>query len=212
MQYAEPPRRVFHFRWIFPFGQLVFCMLLVSIVVELRHYIPYVYAARVGEAITAMNLPGALFQVPVAFLFADHEIWRPPLLSFQLWHGISFSIFALVFWWIAGRATEALVAIDDRQLNPKIGWVETVTGFLIMAAGATVLSGMLFGLSSSERDWESSRLAAGGGLWALLGSLSVIARFRQWRFTKKQKAATTVLSGRASSPPNPPTAEKQPNC
>jgi len=53
---------------------------------------------------------------------------------------------------------------------------------------ATVLGGMLFGLSSSERDWESTRLAAGGGLWALLGSLSVIARFRQWRFTKKDKA------------------------
>ena len=162
---------------------------LVSIVVELRHYIPYVYAARVGEAITAMNLPGALFQVPVAFLFADHQIWRPPLVSFQLWHGITFSIFALVFWWIAGRAAEALVAIDDRQLNPKIGWVETVTGFLIMAGGATILGGMLFGLSPSERDWESTRLGAGGGLWALLGSLSVIARFRQWRFTKKQKAA-----------------------
>ena len=163
MQYAEPSHRVFHFRWIFPLGQLVFSILLVSIVVELRHYIPYVYAARVGEAITAMNLPGALIQVPVAFLFPDHEIWRPSLLSFQLWHGISFSIFALVFWWIAGRATEALVAIDDRQLNPKIGWVETVTGFLIMAGGATVLGGMLFGLSSSERNWESSRLRSGRG-------------------------------------------------
>jgi hypothetical protein len=188
MQYAEPPRRVFHFCWIFPLGQLVFCLLLVSIVVELRPYIPYVYAAHVGEAITAMNLPGALIQLPLALLFPDHEIWTPPGLTVQLWHGITFPIFGMVFWWIAGRATEALVAVDYRQLMPKIGWVETVTGFLIMAGGATVLGGMLFGLSSSERDWESTRLAAGGGLWALLGSLSVIARFRQWRFKKKQKA------------------------
>jgi len=189
MQYAEPPHRVFPFRWIFPLGQFVLCLLLVSTLVELRAYIPYVYAAHVGEAITAMNLPGALFQVPVAFLFSDHQIWTPPLLSFPLWHGVTLSIFALVFWWIAGRATEALVAIDDRQLIPKIGWVETVTGFLVMAGGATILGGMLFGLSASERDWESTRLAAGGGLWALLGSLTVIERIRQWRFTKNQKPA-----------------------
>jgi hypothetical protein len=122
MQYAQPPHRVFPFRWIFPLGQFVLCLLLVSIVMELRPYIPYIYAARVGEAIAAMNLPGALFQVPVAFLFPDHQIWTPPLLSFQLWHGVTLSIFAVLFWWIAGRATEALVAIDDRQLIPKIGW------------------------------------------------------------------------------------------
>jgi|SRR5579864_1279165 len=189
MQYAEPSRRVFPFRWIFPLGQLVLCLLLVSILVQLRSYIPYAYAARVGEAITAMNLPGALIQLPVALLLPGREIWRPPLLGFQLWNGVTLSIFALVFWWIAGRATEALVAINDRQLVPKIGWVETVTGFLIMAGGATVLGGMLFGLSASERDWESTRLAAGGGLWALLGSLSVIARFRQWRLRKAQIAA-----------------------
>lgn len=189
MQYAEPPHRVFPFRWIFPLGQLVLCLLLISIVVELRGNIPYVYAARVCEAITAINLPGALVQLPVALLHTNHEIWRPPWLSAQLWNGITFPIFALVFWWIAGRATEALVAINDRQLAPKIGWVETVTGFLIMTGGATILGGMLFGLSPSERNWESTRLAAAGGLWALLGALSVIARFRQWRLLKKQIAA-----------------------
>ncbi len=187
MQYAEPPHRVFPFRWIFPLGQFVLCLLLVSIVVELRRYIPYLYAARVGEAITAMNLPGALIQVPVALVFPGHQIWRPPVLSFQLWQGLSLSIFALVFWWIAGRATEALVAIDDHQLAPKIGWMETLTGFLIMAGGATILGAMLFDFSSNW-GWGSARVAAGGGLWALLGSLSVIARFRQWRFTKRHKA------------------------
>ncbi|HVG92136.1 MAG TPA: hypothetical protein VNB54_11660, partial [Alphaproteobacteria bacterium] len=62
-------------------------------------------------------------------------------------------------------------------------------GFLVMAGGATIFGGMLFGLSPSQRDWESTRLAAAGGLWALLGALSVVARFRQWRFRKKQKAA-----------------------
>lgn len=193
MQYAEPPHRVFPFRWIFPLGQLVLCLLLISIVVDLRGNIPYVYAARVYEAITAINLPGALMQLPFALLRANHEIWRPPWLSVQLWHGITFPISALVFWWIAGRAAEALVALNYRELKPKINWVEAVTGFLVMAGGATILGGMLFGLTPSERDWESTRLAAAGGLWALLGALSVVARFRQWRLLKKQIAADRAI-------------------
>jgi hypothetical protein len=185
MQYTEQPHRVFPFRWIFPVGQLVLCLLIVSIVVLPRGYVPYTVAKYVHEAVTAINLPSVLIQLPVALLRADHEIWRPPGLSVQLWHGITFPISGMVFWWIAGRATEALVAINYRQLMPNIGWVETGTGFLVMAGGATFLGGMLFGLSPSERDWESTRLAAAGGLWALLGGLSVLARFRQSRMRKK---------------------------
>jgi hypothetical protein len=189
MQYAEQPHRVFPFRWIFPVGQLVLCLLLVSIVVQLRRYVPYVFASHVMEAVTAINLPGVLVQLPFALLRSPHEMWTPPGMSVQLWRGLTFPISGMVFWWIAGRAAEALVAINYRQLMPKIGWVETVTGLLIMAGGATLLGGMLFGLSPSERDWQSTRLAAAGGLWALLGALSVIARFRQSRFKKNQKPA-----------------------
>ena len=190
MQYAEQPHRVIPFRWIFPLGQLVLCMLLLSIVVLPRGYLPYTLTKHIYEAIAAMNLPGGLIELSTAIFSPNHVIWSPPFLSFQLWRAISWPVFGMVFWWIAGRATEALVAIDYRQLTPKIGWVETVTGFLIMAAGATLFGGMLFGLSPSERDWQSTRLAAAGGLWALLGALSVVARFRQWRFKKKQKAVS----------------------
>src|SRR4051812_45576292 len=122
MQYAAPPHRVFPFRWLFPLGQLVLCLLLVSILESLHRYIPYAFANHVSEAIAAINLPGVLIQLPVALLRVDHDIWKPPGLSVQLWHGITFPIFAMVFWWIAGRATEALIAINDRQLMPKIGW------------------------------------------------------------------------------------------
>jgi hypothetical protein len=112
------------------------------------------------------------------------------------------------------------VAINYRQLNPKIGWVETVTGFLVMAGGATFLGGMLFGLSPSERDWQSTRLAAAGGLWVLLGALSVIARFRQWRFRKKQKShhlrdvmpgERAAIHGRVKLPPTPCHPERSAN-
>lgn len=188
MQYAEPPHRVFPFRWIFPLGQLVLCLLLVSIAVLPRGYVPYTLAEHIYEAIGTINLPGGLIELPTAIFTADHVIWRPLFLSLQLWRAITWPVCCLVFWWIAGRATEALVALNYRQLVPKIGWVETVAGFLVMAGGATFLGGMLFGLSPSERDWQSTRLAAAGGLWALLGALSVVARFRQWRFKKKQKA------------------------
>jgi hypothetical protein len=189
MHYIQPPHRVFPFRWIFPVGQLFLCMLLVSIALLPPRYVPHTFADHIDEAIATMNLPGVLIELPTVIFSANHVLWRPPFLTFRMWRAISWPVLGMVFWWIAGRATEALLAINYRQLAPKIGWVETVTGFLVMAAGATMFGGMLFGLSAAQRDMESTRLAAAGGLWALLGSLSVIARFRQWRLHKKQKAS-----------------------
>jgi membrane associated rhomboid family serine protease len=54
-----------------------------------------------------------------------------------------------------------------------------------MSGGAVIFcAGVVYGFFI-ERDAESIHLGAAGGLWALLGSLSVIARFRQWRMRKK---------------------------
>src|SRR4029077_1897415 len=103
MQYAQPPYHVFPFRWIFPVGQLVLCLLLVSIVVPLRGYVPYRYADHVFEAITAIDLPGGLILLPTAIFSADHVIGRPPWLSLLVWRSITWPVSAMVFWWIAGR-------------------------------------------------------------------------------------------------------------
>jgi hypothetical protein len=187
MHYLPPPepgRRPIPFRWIFPLGQLVFCFFLLS----LAHLIPFrllrIYVA-VTTGIQMLNAPGALVHLPEILLGAGRGIWKPPGMDFRTWQAVTSSAFATLFWWMAGRAVEALQALKSRQSRPQITWLETIVGGLIMSGGAFLFSaGVVAGLFI-DHEGQSFHFAAVGGLWALLGSLSVIARFRQWRLRKK---------------------------
>jgi hypothetical protein len=175
------------FRWIFPLGQLVLCLFLVAIVMTTHGLvIPWTYARSMLQAIAAFNLPGGVIQFPIDISRADKMEWRPQGVDVFLWRAATWPVINLVFWWIAGRATEALVSIPYRQLKPRISWAETIFGFLFVAGGVFLLGGLAFGTTAAERaDGAIVRAAAGGGLWALLGALSLIARFKQWRLRKK---------------------------
>ncbi|HET9838259.1 MAG TPA: hypothetical protein VFR84_08495 [Candidatus Angelobacter sp.] len=189
MEYHQP-RRVLPFRWIFPVGQLLLCFLLVSITMLPFGVVSWSLRARVFEFIRSLNLPGGLVQLPIMIFRADKMEWSPPNVDSQLWRAMTWPVLGMLFWWIAGRAAEALTAIKYRQVTPKIGWTETVVGFLLTVVGATFFVGFLvFSFYESDRA-GMIRLAAAGGLWALLGSLSVVARFRQWRLRKIQSRAS----------------------
>jgi hypothetical protein len=164
-------------------------MLLVGTAMLPLGIVSWAYREHIFEVVTGLNLPGGLVQLPEVIFTGTLQIWKPEGIDFRLWRGITWPLFCTVFWCLAGRAIEALVALKYHQVTPKIGWVETIVGFLVMAAGATIMYGMLFGLSSSERNWKLTRIAAAGGLWALLGSLSIVARFRQSKLRKRLSAA-----------------------
>ncbi len=80
------------------------------------------------------------------------------------------------------------MALKNRQLKPQISWFETIVGGVIMSGGAFFFSaGAVYGLFI-DHELQSFHFGAAGGLWALLGGLSVVARFRQWRLRKKMLA------------------------
>lgn len=175
------------FRWIFPLGQLVLCIFLLSLV----HTFPYLWRLRFGVAqgITLLNLPGTFLLIPEAMFRSSHMNWSPPGIDPRIWMALNATILGTPFWWMAGRSVEALSAVRRKHLRPQINWVETVVGFLIMAGGTVLFSaGVIYGFFI-DRDSLSFHLAAAGGLWALLGSLSVIARFRQSRMRKRTLAS-----------------------
>ena len=183
------------FRWIFPLGQLVLCIFLLSLV----HTFPYLGRLRFGVAqgITLLNLPGTFLLIPEAMFRSSHMNWSPPGIDPRIWMALSATILGILFWWMAGRSVEALSALRHKYLRPQINWVETVVNFLIMVGGAVLFSaGVIYGFFI-DRDSLSFHLAAAGGLWALLGSLSVIARFRQSRMRKRtlasQQAAVSTM-------------------
>jgi len=71
--------------------------------------------------------------------------------------------------------------------------METAIGSIWVAVGALLFVSFLI-MGGIKRDPELTRIAAAGGLWALLGALSLIARFRQKRLCEPQHAATATTA------------------
>src|SRR5215471_13846805 len=127
---SESAPRPIPFRWIFPLGQLVLCMFLLALVNATPGFASERMRGVVAHGITALNMSGLLLQVPEPILRADHILWTPPGIDSRTWQAFRACTVGMLFWWIAGRATEALVAIPYRQLKPRITWAEAIVGFL----------------------------------------------------------------------------------
>jgi hypothetical protein len=139
-------------------------------------------------SVAALNIPAEAIQLPYAVFTPSKQEWVPQGVDFRVWRVVTWPLLCIPFWWLAGRAIDALVAVKSVRFAPRIGWPETIIGFILMAAFGTAFCGLVFGLPKEDRTFELTRFVAGCGLWVLLGALSVIARFRQWRFIKKHKA------------------------
>jgi hypothetical protein len=194
------------FAWALPLGELVLCAILLwpvrlwilhELGIHLPSWLEQLMGLRYGllpispdfstGAAAALNLPGMEIQLPYIILSANKMEWMPIAMDFRVWRAITLPFLCLPFWWMAGRAIDALIAIPKRKLIPRIGWTETIIGFLLMTTCAIGFAGLLLSGSKEDKDSVTIRFVAGCGLWALLGSLSVIARFRQWRLRRQQQ-------------------------
>jgi hypothetical protein len=143
------------------------------------------------SGVSALNLPADLLLIPFAIFSADHMVPHPAALLPAYWNAIICPPLCVPFWWISGRAIDALITLKNGQLMPRIGWVQTVVGFLLMVIGTVGFIGVPIGIfffSTADDKKEIAtfmRVVAGCGLWAMLGGLSVIASFRQRRLRKK---------------------------
>src|SRR5882672_606561 len=147
---TAPARTPFPFRWVLPFGQLLLCTVLLW---QARAFIAWEFGIRLPmlgsigfiqsetalNAVAALNLPAGLIQLPYAILSQGHTNWIPAGVDFKVWRAVTWPFIGLAFWWFPGRGIEALSAVKYGQLTPRIGWTETIVGFLVMAAGTTLL-------------------------------------------------------------------------
>jgi hypothetical protein len=138
------------------------------------------------DMVGLLNLPAVLVQIPYITFNESHREWMPgfiPSFAFRSWRAISWPLLALPFWWMAGRGAEALASARRKLLVPRLRWPETVISFLLMAGGLTLAVAFFF--DGPDRSDPSLRLfAVAGGMWAVLGSLTVVARLAQWRIRK----------------------------
>src|SRR5215472_17155569 len=140
------------------------------------------------QTVAAINLPAGLAQLPTVLLRADKTEWRPAAVDFLTWRAVTWPLLGMVFWWIAGRGVDALVAAPQKAPAPRIGWTETVLGFVLGAGGLVGAIAFLLTAGPDLHDRQLQLFMSSAGMWGLLGSLTVAARVVQWRMGKAARA------------------------
>jgi hypothetical protein len=200
------------FALLLPAAELLLCAALLwplrlTIVHELHIPVPHIieqtmvadcqrWSPKQGvflSSIIALDIPAGLIQLPYAINTPTKREWSPKGMDVLVWRAVTWPFLCLPFWWIAGRAIDALTAVKHGLFSPRIGLTETTIGSIWVAVGALIFVSTLV-TAGLRKDFALAPIAASGGLWALLGSLSLIARFRQKRLSRSQKASAIATT------------------
>lgn len=139
---------------------------------------------EIQDALTAipaaLNFPVFMVETPLSFFSSPRTRGAMTMNDLRLWRALTFPVVGLLFWWIAGRAIEALCSMRRGIIFPRLLFIEGFAGALIMVVG---LSSSLVMLADKSvlTDASLGLFALGAGLWAVLGSLSMITCLIQWR-------------------------------
>lgn len=143
----------------------------------------------------ALNLPCGLVQLPYVILNPAKQEWIPRDIDIQTWRVISWPLVGCLFWWVAGRGIDGLIAARRRLLLPRITWIETIpSGALCLFCAVASVCLPMF--SGHDGDFPMKLFVAGLGMWAVLGGTVFAARVAQWRIRKGEN----LTDGAATSP------------
>jgi hypothetical protein len=140
-----------------------------------------------------LNLPCMLVQLPYVMLNSAKQEWIPRGMNFRTWRAISWPLLGILFWWIAGRGIEALVAARRRLIRPRITWIETIAGAGLCAFCAVAAVCMpLF--SRPDENSPMKLFVAAFVMWSVLGGVVVAGRVAQWRLRKRLTSGVSEVS------------------
>ncbi len=139
------------------------------------------------QAMSLLNMPGMLGEMVTSLPTTWPESWFPASADFAdlwTWRALSWAIYTLPLWWLAGRAFDAL-RVRNRLPAPQVRLSEMVT---LTAIGVfTLLIGvsMFFAADMREDDDAISRWVLVPGLmWFVFGLCSLLAWRRQRRLRR----------------------------
>lgn len=180
----RPP---FAFRWFLPglelalsaalvYGWTVSFFLLRRPVSEIRLIVP-----------ALLNCPATLLGL------ARRELVPQGMLP-QFWRAQIWPVAGTAFWWIVGRAWEALAAARKQRLRPAVTWMEASVGMILMIVFGGFAAALI--LVSDAREgtiYPWKWMVVGWLLWGLLGFSVVAARIVQWRMRKQMREASAPV-------------------
>ncbi|MFZ1975172.1 MAG: hypothetical protein WAU89_20170 [Candidatus Acidiferrales bacterium] len=136
---------------------------------------------------SALNLPAMIVDIPLNIWGPDQVEWTPEFIDFVTWRAITWPLVGILFWWIAGRAIDALRAARYRLVQPSIHWAETVLAVMTVAFGIIMFMVPFMNASRHRDDGPPGPLllSLAGMTWALLGGATIAARVIQWRIRRK---------------------------
>jgi len=213
-------RRTIPFRWVFPISELILSAVLLwpwrgFLILQMRavahaHWptrveqpvlrlnpelVPETPRQRRAETLSMMRVSApALLNMPCGFLGLARSKSAPNGMLPELWRSISWPFVGTIFWWIAGRAIEALMASRGRVLSPAITWVELFVASAVTICTALLCIGLLSDPSMRAGFIYPWRLAAAAsGLWILLSAATVAARLVQWRIRRQLRTQPGIV-------------------
>jgi hypothetical protein len=214
-------RSVVAFRWVLPIAEILVCGALLwpwrgILAWQLRATGHEYWPAKIDEPVhlnvdlmsntrtpeetNALELSEirisapAVLNMPCALLGLARREAVPRGMLAKFWRSVSWPFFGIVFWWIAGRGIEALVAARRRLLCPAITWLEVLVASLVVALGALILALFLSGdRSGFVFSWPSA--VAASVLWILLGGTTIVARIAQWRIRRRSVTGVATIAG-----------------
>jgi hypothetical protein len=148
----------------------------------------YETATRRMRVPVVLNFPVAIAQVP--YLLVTRREWRPQGMLIEAWRALSWPLVGLLFWCLAGRGLEALLASLKFAVQPRMNWIEVTWAVVLLIVGIATLIGMVTSTPDDRRDKDFMALIYGGLLWGVLAGLTITARFRQWKIHKGKLAGS----------------------
>jgi|ERR1700722_4886295 hypothetical protein len=135
---------------------------------------------------TLLDIPVRLLALPYAIHNPDKTEWTPNGMDFKTWRAISWPLVGMIFWWIAGRGVEALLAARRNMIEPPLNWAEAAIGIILLVWGLMTLIASMFTIKyESEIPWVL--MLVSGALWLALGGSVVAARVAQRRIRIRLK-------------------------
>jgi hypothetical protein len=144
------------------------------------------------EAPLVLDFPVLVVQLPFILVSPAKREWVPKGMLPDTWRALSWPLVGTFFWWFLGRSVEALPMARRSVVRPRISWIETACAVILFGTGLVALIGMLTSTPADRSDVQFMTLLAGGLLWGLLATVTIAARFLQWRVAKRNAAAKIV--------------------